>query len=412
MRAYERFLKYIKFDTKSDEVSGKTPSSEGQRVLAEELGEELKALGFTDVKVDANAYVTCHVPATAGFEGALAVGFIAHMDTSPDFSGKDVKVQIIENYDGGVVALGESGRVLDPAEFEHLSTLRGRTLITTDGTTLLGADDKAGVAEIMTVLEMLITENIPHGPLAICFTPDEEIGEGADHFDAEGFGTVCAYTVDGSAEGEIEFENFNAYAAKFTVTGKNIHPGDAKNKMINAALVAHEIVSMLPSAETPAHTEAYEGFYHLCSVTGCAESAELDFIVRDHDAHMMNARIATLRHIEKILNEKYGKGTVELTAREQYRNMREVIERHAYTVNIAKEVISSLGISPISNPVRGGTDGARISFMGIPCPNLGTGGYAFHGPFEHVTVEGMDVSVDIIIGIIKAYSTLSAHSLT
>ncbi len=408
MRAYERFLNYIKFDTASSDTSGVTPSTEGQRVLAEALCRELIALGVENASVDGNAYVMCHLPATAGYEDAASVGFIAHMDTSSDFSGKDVKAQIIENYDGGTVKLGESGRVLDPAEFEHLPALAGRTLITTDGTTLLGADDKAGIAEIMTAIELIIGGNVPHGPLAFCFTPDEEIGEGADHFNVEKFGTASAYTVDGSAEGEIEFENFNAYGAKFDIIGRNIHPGDAKNKMINAALVAHEIVSMLPAGDTPAHTEGHEGFYHLTDVEGCAEKASLSFIIRDHDADMMRARLATLRHIEKLMCEKYGEGNVKLTLREQYRNMKEIIEQYPHTVEIAREVIKGLGLTPISNPVRGGTDGARISFMGIPCPNLGTGGYAFHGPYEHITAEGMDACVGIIMGLVAAYAARRA----
>ncbi|MBR6807321.1 MAG: peptidase T [Clostridia bacterium] len=406
MKAIERFLSYIKYDTQSDENSGTTPSSEAQRTFAEMLCAELKAIGADNASVDGNGYVTCKLPATAGREDALSVGFIAHMDTAPDFSGRDVKAQIIENYDGGMVPLGSSGLTLDPAEFSHLTALKGRTLITTDGTTLLGADDKAGVAEIMTVIEKIISENIPHGPLSFCFTPDEEIGEGADHFDAEAFATVAAYTVDGGAEGEIEYENFNAYSAKFEITGRNIHPGGAKNMMINASLVAHEIVSMLPSGDTPENTEGYEGFYHLCGVSGTVEKASLDYIVRDHDADMMRCRLKTLRHIEKLICEKYGDGTAVLTVKEQYRNMREIVENHMYTVDTARAVISSLGITPVTTPVRGGTDGARISFMGIPCPNLGTGGYAFHGPFEHITSEGMEKAVDIILGIISAYKEM------
>lgn len=406
MKAYERFLNYIKYNTQSSETTGVTPSSETQRTFAEMLCDELKAIGAADARVDGNAYVTCKLPATEGFEDTKSVGFIAHMDTAPDFSGCDVKAQIIENYDGGKIVLGNSGLILDPAEFTHLPSLKGRTLITTDGTTLLGADDKAGVAEIMTVIEKIIAENIPHGPLSFCFTPDEEIGEGADHFDVEGFGTVAAYTVDGGSEGEIEYENFNAYGAKFEVTGRNIHPGAAKNKMINASLVAHEIVSMLPAGDTPEHTEGYEGFYHLCGVSGSVEKAELDYIIRDHDAAMIKCRIVTLKHIEKLINEKYGDGTVKLTLKEQYRNMREIVEDHIYIVDVARDVISSLGITPVTTPVRGGTDGARISFMGIPCPNLGTGGYAFHGPYEHITVEGMDKATDIILGIIDAYKEM------
>jgi len=404
MKAYERFLEYVKFDTKSDENSGLTPSSESQRVLARYLKDELESIGVADVKLDENSYVSCRIPASEGYENAEAVGFIAHMDTSPDFSGTDVKVQIIENYDGEAVKLGNSGRVLDPEEFPHLKDMKGRRLITTDGTTLLGADDKAGIAEIMTAVERIAKENIPHGPISVCFTPDEEIGEGADHFDAESFGAGVAYTVDGGAEGEIEFENFNAYGARFTVTGRNIHPGDAKNKMLNASLVGAEIISMIPACESPAHTEGYEGFYHLCDMSGCCEKCELVYIIRDHDADMMKARLATLRHIEKILCEKYGEGTVKLELREQYRNMKEIVEQYPYITDIACEVISELGITPNKCPVRGGTDGARISFMGIPCPNLGTGGYAFHGPYEHITVEGMDACVSIILGIVEKFS--------
>ena len=404
MKAYERFLKYVTFDTKSDEASGTTPSSESQWGLARYLKEELESIGASDVKIDENAYVSCRIPASAGYEDAEAVGFVAHMDTSPDFSGTDVKVQIVANYDGENVPLGESGRVLDTAEFPHLRQMKGRTLITTDGSTLLGADDKAGIAEIMTAVERIITEGIPHGNISVCFTPDEEIGEGADHFDVDSFGASVAYTVDGGAEGEIEFENFNAYGARFTVTGRNIHPGEAKGKMINASLVGAEIIGLIPGAETPANTEGYEGFYHLCDISGCCEKCTLDYIIRDHDSDMIRARIATLRHIEKILCEKYGEGTVVLEVREQYRNMKEIVEKYPYITDIACEVISSLGITPVQNPVRGGTDGARLSFMGIPCPNLGTGGHAFHGPYEHITFEGMDSCVEIILGIVKKFA--------
>ena len=406
MKVLDRFLTYIKYDTQSSETTGTTPSTESQRVLADELFRELTSLGVKDASVDGNSYVTCTLPATKGYESAHSVGFIAHMDTAPDYSGRDVNAQIISNYDGEVLKLGTSGLVLDPTEFPHLTSLKGKTLVTTDGTTLLGADDKAGIAEIMTVIEKIISENIPHGPLSFCFTPDEEIGEGADHFDAENFGAVAAYTVDGGAEGEIEYENFNAYGAKFEIIGRNIHPGSAKNKMINASLVAHEIVSMLPAGDVPERTEDYEGFYHLCAVSGTVEKAELDYIVRDHDSAMMTCRINTLRHIEKLMCEKYGNGTVKLTLREQYRNMKEIIAQHMYTVDIARDAIKNCGVTPVTCPVRGGTDGARISFMGIPCPNLGTGGYAFHGPYEHITAEGMEKSVKIILGIISAYKDL------
>ncbi len=403
MRAYERFLKYVTFDTQSDEKSGTTPSSEKQRVFAECLKEELLSLGVSDVSLDGNSYVMCTLEATEGYENVDSVGFIAHMDTSPDFCGAGVKVQIIDNYDGGEIKLGDGGKVLSPDEFTHLPSLKGRCVITTDGTTLLGADDKAGIAEIMTAVERIITEKIPHGKISFGFTPDEEIGEGADHFDVHAFGTTYAYTMDGGRECEIEYENFNAFSAKVFINGKNIHPGEAKDKMINASLVAFEFNSMLPSAEIPAHTEGYEGFYHLCSVNGCCENCTLDYIIRDHNDNRLSARIATLYHIEKILNEKYGTGTVKLTLREQYRNMAEIMEEHPEVIRAAKASIRSLGYTPLTSPIRGGTDGARISFMGIPCPNLGTGGYAFHGPYEHVTVEGMDISVDVILGIIKYF---------
>lgn len=406
MKAAERFLRYIKYNTMSDERSETVPSSESQRSFARVLCDELLAIGVSDASVDENAYVTGSIPASEGFEDAPVVGFIAHMDTSPDFSGENVEYQILENYDGGAVALGDSGLVLDPAIHPHLAELRGRTLITTRGETLLGADDKAGVAEIMTMAERIISEGILHGRIAICFTPDEEIGSGADHFDVDSFGACAAYTADGGAEGELEYENTNAYGAHFDITGVNIHPGDAKNKMINASLVACEIVSMLPSAETPAHTEGYEGYYHLTDMSGCTEHATLDYIIRDHDEHGMKARLGTLAHIEKILCEKYGDGVVKLRMWEQYRNMREVIERHMYTVDCALNAIRKAGVEPRVCAIRGGTDGARLSFMGLPCPNLGTGGYAFHGPYEHITTEGMDRAVEILLGIVEEYRTL------
>ncbi|MBQ9994052.1 MAG: peptidase T [Clostridia bacterium] len=383
------------------------------------------------------------------------------MDTSPDFSGENVRPVIHENYDGGDVILGGSAshsdirklaadmhdagvphgeisllggetipatsregseppivytpqasdggadaasRVLKVSDFPHLAKLRGRTLITTDGTTLLGADDKAGIAEIMTLIERLRDEGIPHGELAICFTPDEEVGSGAKHFDVEKFGAQFAYTVDGSEENEIVYENFNASAALFEIKGFNVHPGSAKNVMINALSVAVEINNMLPSCETPRDTEGYEGFYHLCELTGDVASARMEYIVRDHSAALFDAREETLRHIEKVMNEKYGEGTVKLTLREQYRNMKEQILPHFHLVESAKEVIRAQGLEPDVSPIRGGSDGAMLSYMGLPCPNLGTGGYAFHGPYEHITAEGMDVCVDILLGLTEKYS--------
>lgn len=404
MKAYERFLKYIAINTKSDDETGTVPSTACQFDLAKMLGEELAALGCQNVTVDDKCYVYAEIPATAGYEDRVRLGLIAHMDTSPDFSGKGVKAQIIENYNGGEVALGDSGRTLSPAVFPHLPTLAGRTLITTDGTTLLGADDKAGIAEIMTVVERIITGGIPHGKICIGFTPDEEIGCGADHFDVARFGADYAYTLDGGAEGGLEYENFNACGARFEVKGASVHPGSAKDTMINAALVAMEINSMLPAADTPAKTEGYEGFYHLTNMSGDCSSARLDYIVRDHDFGMFEARKTILRHIEKTINEKYGDGTVTLTVREQYRNMKEMVEPCFHLVDNAKLACERCGVEARVEPIRGGTDGARLSYMGLPCPNLGTGGYAFHGPFEHITIEGMDKATDILTELITIYA--------
>ena len=404
MKAYERFLEYVAVWTTSDENSDTVPSAARELDLAKKLVEEMKGLGIEDARVDDKGYVYGSVPATPGCEDKAALGLIAHMDTAMDASGKDIKPQLIKNYDGGDVVLGTSGNVLSVAEFPHLAGLKGRTLITTDGTTLLGADDKAGIAEILTAVDEIIKEGLPHGKICIGFTPDEEVGSGADLFDVQGFGADYAYTVEGGIETEIVYENFNASGAKFKINGVNIHPGDAKDKMINASIVAMEINSMLPKLESPEHTEMYEGFYHLTGMSGNVEHAELSYIVRDHDSACFEAKEKTLRHIEKVLNEKYGKGTVKLEIHEQYRNMAEKIKPCMHLIDHAKEVMKELGLTPDVSPVRGGTDGARLSFMGLPCPNLGTGGYAFHGPYEHITVEGMDLSVKIILGIIGKYA--------
>ena len=401
MKAYQRFLNYISYHTTSDEESGTVPSSARQFELARVLGEELTALGCSNVTVDDKCYVYAEIPATAGFEDRVRLGFVAHMDTSPDFSGEGVTPQIIENYDGGDVMLGTSGRIL-----KGNPDLIGRTLITTDGTTLLGADDKAGIAEIMTLAERILNGNEPHGKICIAFTPDEEIGCGADHFDVARFGADFAYTADGGAEGELEYENFNACGARFTVKGVNVHPGSAKNFMINAALVAMEINAMLPSADIPAKTEGYEGFFHLTDMKGDCAEAQLDYIVRDHDFSMFEARKTILRHVEKTINEKYGAGTATLEIRDQYRNMREKIEPCFHLVENAKLAIERCGVTPAVQPIRGGTDGARLSYMGLPCPNLGTGGYGFHGPFEHITVEGMEKSTDVLLELVRIYAEM------
>ena len=404
MRAYERLIKYAKINTKSDDRSTTVPTSAIQFDLARMLEKELREIGCTNVRADDKCYVYAEIPATKGCEKAPVLGFIAHMDTSPDFSGEGVNPRLHENYNGEDVVLGDSGRVLSTKTFPHLKSLKGRTLITTDGNTLLGADDKAGVAEIMTLAEILINEKIPHGKICIGFTPDEEVGSGADHFDVKGFGADYAYTVDGGAEGSLEYENFNAAGAKFTVNGVNVHPGSAKNIMVNAILVAMEINSMLPSADIPSKTEGYEGFFHATDMTGDTERATLEYIVRDHSAEMFEARKTILRHIEKTLNEKYGEGTVVLEIKEQYRNMYEMILPAKHLVDNAILAAKKVGLEPSVEPIRGGTDGARLSYMGLPCPNLGTGGYAFHGPFEHITVEGMDKATDMLVEIVKIYS--------
>lgn len=404
MKAYERLLKYVKICTQSSEESGLHPSTDSQFKLAEMLKDELIALGCTDVRLDSSCYLYAKLPATKGYESKPKIGFIAHMDTAPDFCGDGVEPIIHENYNGEKITLSDSGRALDPEQFPHLRSLAGRTLITTNGKTLLGADDKAGIAEILTLIERLQSENIPHGCILIAFTPDEEIGEGADGFDVPAFGADFAYTVDGGPEGSLEYENFNAASAKFEVNGFNVHPGSAKNTMVNAALVAMEINSHLPTLETPTHTDGYEGFYHLTDMSGSVEKATLYYIVRDHSAELFDARIKTLLHIEKIMNEKYGDGTVKLEVKESYRNMKEKILPHMHLVDNAIKATEMAGLTASIEPIRGGTDGARLSFMGLPCPNLGTGGYAFHGPFEHITAEGMDIATSILINIVKLYS--------
>lgn len=401
MRVEERLLKYVSYWTTSDEECRQIPSSERQFELGKVLEQELRALGLEKVTLTDHCYVYGLLPATKGYADKPAVGFISHMDTAPDFFGKDVKPQIIPDYDGNDVLLKGSGAYLKISDFPTLKTLKGRTLITTDGTTLLGADDKAGVAEIMTAVEQIITEKIPHGDIWIGFTPDEEVGSGADLFDLDYFKARFAYTVDGDYEGEVAYENFNASSASFEINGVNVHPGEAKDIMINAALVGCEIASLLPENETPAHTEGREGFYHLTDFSGDIAHAKVNYIVRDHDKATFEKRLDTLRDIEKKMNEKYHADTVKLNIQHSYSNMLEVIEKNEYVVAIAKKAIKNVGLEPVSRPVRGGTDGARLSFMGLPCPNLGTGGYGFHGPFEHISVEGMDTAVSVIKEIVK-----------
>ena len=391
MRAYERLLKYVKVWTTSDPESGTHPSTMRQFDLAHQLVQELKDLGLTDAHVDEHCYVYATLPATPGQESAKPLGFIAHMDTADDASGENVNPQIHPNYDGGKVVLPATGTVLDPAQFPFLTEMKGQTLITTDGSTLLGADDKAGVSEIMTMLERVISEKRPHGKLCIGFTPDEEIGEGASLFDVEGFGAAYAYTVDGGELGELSYENFNACEAALDFHGVNVHPGSAKNTMINASLLAMEFNAMLPAAETPRQTEGYEGFFHLEEMAGDVARARLVYIVRDHDAARFEARRDQLRHITKVMNERWGEGAVALTLRDQYRNMKEKIAPYPFLIENARAAMRAAGCEPFDAAVRGGTDGAQLCYRGLPCPNLCTGGFAFHGPFEHIAAEDMEL---------------------
>ena len=404
MRAYERFLNYVPVWTTSDETSDTVPSADRELVLARMLVEEMKGLGIADARVDDKGYVYGHIPATHGCEDKPSLGLVAHMDTVADASGENIKPQIIENYDGKDVVLKGSGDILKVDEFPYLAELKGRTLITTDGTTLLGADDKAGIAEILTVAEEIIKEGLPHGKICIGFTPDEEIARGAKHFDVEGFGADYAYTLDGDEEAEIQFENFNASTAFITIHGVSVHTGSAKDVMVNSQTIATEIHQMLPVNERPETTEGYEGFYHLVSVQGNVTTTKMKYFIRDFDRRSFDARAQKLRDIAEEMNKKYGEGKVKVEIVESYYNMREKIEPCMQLIDYAKAAIEHAGITPIVSPVRGGTDGARLSFKGLPCPNLGTGGHAFHGVFEHITVEGMDKAVLIVKDIIRQFA--------
>ena len=404
MKAYERLLKYMVVRTPSDENSETVPSSQCQFDLAHLLETEMKELGLTDIYLDDQCYLYGKLPATEGLEDKPAIGFIAHMDTVSDFCDHDITPVITENYNGEDLALGTSGLTLSTETFPHLKDLKGRTLITSDGTTVLGADDKAGIAEILTVIEQLQEQNIPHGPICVAFTPDEEIGTGASHFDVERFGADYGYTLDGGTEGEIQYENFNACKACFDIAGVSVHPGSSKDTMINASLVAMEINSLLPGMETPRGTEDYEGFYHLVSMSGDCSKAQLNYIVRDHDKNYFEARKRTLTLIEKNLNAKWGEGTVKLTLTDQYKNMAEIIAGCMHLIDNAKQACENAGIEALILPIRGGTDGCQLSFKGLPCPNLGTGGHAYHGPYEHITIEGMDKTVAMVTELVKLYT--------
>ncbi|MBQ6173131.1 MAG: peptidase T [Clostridia bacterium] len=392
----ERFLRYVRVETTSDESSETCPSTPGQWTLARMLADELRAMGIENARVDEHCYVYAEIPAKGDRPGRI--GLIAHMDTSDGVVGP-TDPQIVPCFDGGPITL-KNGVVIDG--FDFLPALKGQELIVTDGTSVLGADDKAGVAEIMQLAQLLTAPDAPeHCTVCIGFTPDEEIGRGADLFDVPGFGADYAYTVDGGALGELEYENFNAASCRVTLHGVNIHPGSAKNQMKNAALIAMEWNSLLPPAEIPAHTEGYEGFYHLCGMKGDEESAELYYIIRDHDAAKFAARIATAERITAFLNAKYGEGTVDCTIRESYRNMRELIEEHMEIIDKARAAFTACGVTPIVQPIRGGTDGARLTYMGLPCPNLSTGGYNFHGRKELIPVPAMEKMVEVLLTLVS-----------
>ena len=404
MKAFERFIEYAKVHTTSSETSGKHPSFDGEYALARILKEELEKIGMRNVRTDEHAYVYAMLPATAGHESAPAMGFIAHMDTSPDASGKDVNPTFHWNYDGGDVVLPATGAVMSTEAFPFLKDMAGETLITSDGTTLLGADDKAGVAEIMTAMETIISEGRPHGELWVAFTPDEEIGEGTDYFDLPHFGAKYAYTVDGGDVNCLEYENFNAASADIRIRGFSVHPGSAKDTMINASTVAMELHSMLPAKERPEDTEGHEGFFHLTGISGHVAEAEMSYIIRDHDKEKFEEKKALMECIAAKMNEKYGEGTVTLKLKDSYFNMLEQIRPHMHLIENADKAIRRAGMTPVTVPVRGGTDGARLSYEGLPCPNLGTGGFNFHGNFECITTERMDRAVQVILNIIEQYA--------
>ncbi|OUP25342.1 peptidase T [Gemmiger sp. An194] len=404
MRAYERFLKYVTIYTTSDEESASHPSTARQFDLAHLLVEQLKELGVADAAVDEKCYVYGTLPATPGYEEKPALGFVSHMDTAPAAPGENVKPQVFENYDGGDVLFAGTGEYMTVEKFPELANWKGQTLITADGTTLLGADDKAGIAEIMTAVERIQKENIPHGKLCIGFTPDEEVGQGADFFDVDRFGAQFAYTVDGGDVGELEYQNFNAADAVVTVHGFSVHPGSAKDLMKNAQTIAMEFAAALPAEEVPEHTEGFEGFFHLYQMSGDVTTAKLHYIIRDHDGEKFAARKALMEEITARLNAEHGAGTVVLELKDSYYNMEEKVKPHFHLVENAEKAIRQAGLEARIVPIRGGTDGARLSFMGLPCPNLGTGGFNFHGPCEYITAEKMDQSVQVILNIISIYA--------
>ena len=401
MKLKDRFLKYVSLDTQSDPNSETYPSTAKQLILLNHLLEEMIQIGVSDVDIDANGYVTGTIPASEGMEHMPTIGFIAHVDTSPDMCGKDVKPQIIENYNGEVITLGDSGLSICPIKFPEITHYIGHTLITTDGTTLLGADDKAGIAEIICAAEWLLNHpEVKHGKIRIGFTPDEEIGRGVDYFNVESFGADFAYTMDGGFEGELEYENFNAASAKISIQGRNIHPGYAKDKMVNSLDIGCELNSLLPVNQRPQHTEHYDGFYHLVGMSGVVENTTLEYIVRDHSNTKFESKKSYLEDAVALLNRKYGEGTITLVMTDQYYNMKKMVEPHPHIIELAYNAIENVGITPIIKPIRGGTDGSRLSYMGLPCPNIFTGGMNFHGKHEYCSLTTMQKSVDVIINIV------------
>jgi tripeptide aminopeptidase len=397
-KVVERFLRYAKIHTTSDPESVNYPSTARQMEFMHLLAEELKSIGCAEVEVDEFGYLMATIPANTDKQVPV-IGFIAHVDTSPDFSGENVQPQIIGNYNGNTIQL-KNGVVIDPTEFPEILQYKGQSIITADGTTLLGADDKAGVAEIVTAAEILLnSKDIKHGKIRLGFTPDEEIGKGTDHFDIKKFGADFAYTLDGGEIGELEFENFNAAAAKVIVHGRSVHTGAAKNKMINASLVAHQIIAMLPPGERPEHTEKYEGFFHLTDIKGNVEKAEINWIVRDHDFQKFEEKKKLLVDIVQKVNLSFGRKVAEIEITDQYFNMRRKIEPVMHVVEIAKQAMLKAGVEPKIRAIRGGTDGARLSYEGLPCPNIFAGGHNFHGPFEFVPVQSMEKAVEVIINI-------------
>ncbi len=404
MRAYERLIKYAQVYTESSPDTGVTPSTLCQWDLARLLVDELKELGLENPGVDDNCIVTAWLPASHGCERVPALGLLAHMDTAPAFTGKDVHPIVHENYDGGDIVLPKEGRVIRAADFPFLAGLKGKTLVTADGSTLLGADDKAGVAEIMTLCERIQAENLPHGRLCIAFTPDEEIGEGPDRFDVQGFGAKYAYTVDGGVAGSIEYENFNAASAVVDITGVSVHPGSAKGIMENALLIAQEFNALLPPDAIPGKTEGYQGFFHLDRMEGTAAKARMEYIVRDHDKGDFDTKKALIERAAAQVQAAHPTAEVEVTVKDSYYNMKEQLTGCMHLVDNAKKAAELAGVVPTVEPIRGGTDGARLSYMGLPCPNLGVGGYNCHGPLELACAEEMDAVVDILVNVAALYS--------